>query len=207
MAKTAATKTTGGKGAKKTAKPKAASKKAAKKVVKKTARRRSAALKPPAPQAKPAPRPRRLRKSPLARTELKEFRQMLLEKRRALVGDMNGMEAEALRTNRQEGTGDLSKIPTHDADVGTDNFEQEFTLGLLESERILLGEIDEALDRINRGVYGICEGTGQAIAKPRLRAKPWARYCIEYAKMVEKGLAPRTQEAQADDEDADEDDD
>jgi len=160
----------------------------------KIAKSRSAAppfLPSPKVEAEPVLPKRRLRKTPLSKSELNEFRQMLLEKRRALVGDMTGMAAEALRTNRQEGTGNLSKIPTHDADVGTDNFEQEFTLGLLESERALLSEIDEALDRISKGTYGICLGTGQAIPKARLRARPWAKYCIEYAKMVEKGLAPR----------------
>ncbi len=136
----------------------------------------------------------RLKKSPLSKAELKEFRQMLLEKRRALLGDMTRMEAEAVRTNRQEGTGDLSKIPTHDADVGTDNFEQEFTLGLLESERTLLAEINEALERIDKGTYGICLGTGLAIGKARLKARPWAKYCIEYARMIEKGLVRHGQE-------------
>ena len=141
---------------------------------------------------------RPLKKSPLSRAELKEFRQMLLEKRRSIVGDMNGMEAEALRTNRQEGTGDLSKIPTHDADVGTDNFEQEFTLGLLESERTLLAEINEALERIDKGTFGICLGTGKPIDAARLRARPWAKYCIEYARMVEKGLVHPRSETQED---------
>jgi RNA polymerase-binding protein DksA len=137
----------------------------------------------------------RLTKSPLSKAELKEFRQMLLDKRRALVGDMSGMAAEALRTNRQEGTGDLSKVPTHDADVGTDNFEQEFTLGLLESERILLAEINEAMERIDKGTFGICLGTGGPIDAARLKARPWAKYCIEYARMLEKGLVrPRSEE-------------
>jgi RNA polymerase-binding protein DksA len=148
------------------------------------------------------PTGKRLKKSPLSRAELKEFRQMLLDKRRALLGDMTHMEAEALRTNRQEGTGDLSKIPTHDADVGTDNFEQEFTLGLLESERTLLVEINEALERIDKGTYGICLGTGLAINKARLRARPWSKYCIEYARMLEKGLVHRTGEGEESEEEA-----
>jgi len=113
---------------------------------------------------------------------------MLLAKRRALIGDMNHIESEALRTNRQEGTGDLSNMPTHPADIGTDNYEQEFTLGLLESERVLLREINEALERIENRTYGICLGTGQAITNARLRARPWSKYGIEYARMLEKGL-------------------
>ena len=148
-----------------------------------------------------------VKKSPLARTELNEYRQMLLEKRHDLVGDMNGIQAEAFK-NRQAGTGDLSNMPTHLADIGTDNFEHEFTLGLLESERVMLKEIDEALERISAGTYGICLGTGQPISKARLRARPWAKYCIEYARMLEKGLVhpPREegQPAEETDEDAEE---
>ena len=152
-----------------------------------------------------------LKKSPMSKAELKEFRQLLLDKRRALIGDMTGMANEALRTNRQEGSGDLSKIPTHDADVGTDNYEQEFTLGLLESERTLLGEINEALERIDNNTFGICLGTGQAISKERLKARPWAKYCIEYARLLEKGLVsqPSAQDdsdSDAEDEDSDADD-
>ncbi len=133
-------------------------------------------------------RPRLRKKSPLTKPRLKEFRQMLLEKRRSLIGDMAGMQNEALGTSRQEGTGDLSLVPDHPANIASDNYEQEFMLGLLENERALLEEINEALKRIDDGIYGICLGTGERIGLARLRARPWAKYCIEYARMVEKGL-------------------
>jgi DnaK suppressor protein len=124
-------------------------------------------------------------KSPLTKSELKEFHAALIAKRRELVGDMAGIENEALGADRQESKGDISD---HPADAGTDNFEQEFSLGLLESERTLLTEIDEALRRIEEGTYGICVGTGMVIGKARLMARPWSKYGIEYARMVEKGL-------------------
>ena len=127
-------------------------------------------------------------KCPLTKVELKKQRWLLLDKRQAIVGDMTGMEAQALGSKRQAGSGDLSHIPTHPADVGTDNYEQEFTLGLVESERLLLAEIDNSLQQIDQGTYGVCVGTGNAINKARLKAKPWAKYCIEYARLVEKGL-------------------
>ena len=135
------------------------------------------------------PEPKVLKKTNLHKADLEEYRKMLMDKRRALLGDMSGIEAEAFRTNRQERSGDLSNIPIHPADIGSDNYEQEFTLGLLESERTLLKEINEALDRIDQGTYGICLGTGMPIDKARLRARPWAKYCIEYAHKIEKGLA------------------
>jgi DnaK suppressor protein len=71
------------------------------------------------------------------------------------------------------------------ADIGSDNYEQEFTLGLMDSERKLLKEIDDALQRVEQGIYGICEGTGKQIPKARLEAQPWARYCVEYARKLE----------------------
>ena len=177
------------------------------KAVKKTSARRSpgkpaakkpAAKKPAAKKKKKATKPAKAR---LSRSELKGFRGLLLEKRADLVGDMNGAENESLRTSRQDGTGDLSNLPTHPADIGTDNYEQEFTLGLLESERILLAEIDEALERIEAGTFGICLGTHKPISKPRLRARPWAKYCIEYARLVKQGLVDPDQASEDDDED------
>jgi len=162
---------------------KAKSPKAPKKRVKKTAVKK-AAKKTKGTSA----RSRKKVRSKLTKAELQMFRQMLLEKRRDLLGDMSGIEAEALRKDRQESSGDLSTLPTHPADVGTDNYEQEFTLGLLESERMLLDKIDAALKRIDEGTFGICLGTGKPIRKARLRARPWSRYCIEYARMLEKGL-------------------
>ncbi len=131
-------------------------------------------------------------KTYLGKKELEEFREMLLAKRRSLLGDLDGM---AEQTIRQHDTGNLSTMPTHMADVGTDNFEHEFTLGLLESEQALLREINEALQRIDDRSYGVCLGTGQMIPKPRLKAKPWAKYTVDYARMLEKGLvrAPLSQ--------------
>jgi DnaK suppressor protein len=115
--------------------------------------------------------------------ELEHYADLLLAKRRELVGDMSSMEREALRSG---GASNLSTLPVHMADMGTDNYEQEFTLGLVEKDRNLLREINHALAKIQNGTYGICEGTGHAIGKPRLEAQPWARFSIEYARQKEK---------------------
>jgi DnaK suppressor protein len=121
----------------------------------------------------------------LSTKELDFYRDLLLAKRRELVGDMGSMEAEALRSS---GGTNLSTLPMHMADMGTDNYEQEFTLGLVEKDRLVLREINQALAKIQDGSYGICEGTGKPIGKPRLEAQPWAKYSIEYARMLEKRL-------------------
>ena len=81
-------------------------------------------------------------------------------------------------------------MPIHMADLGTDAWEQDFTLGLIANEKALVREIDEALERIADKTYGICVATDQPITRERLRAKPWAKYCIEYARLREEGRAP-----------------
>jgi RNA polymerase-binding protein DksA len=115
--------------------------------------------------------------------ELEHYRELLLAKRRELVGDMSSMEREALRSTT--GT-NLSNLPLHMADMGTDNYEQEFTLGLVEKDRGLLREINQALAKIQDGTYGLCEGTSKPISKARLEAQPWAKFSIEHARMMER---------------------
>ena len=130
----------------------------------------------------------RKKKRNLTTTDIEHFKEMLLEKRREILRNVNEFEDEALKKSRLDATGDLSSMPIHMADIGTDNYEQEFALGLMDSERKLLKKIDDALGRIEQGTYGICEGTGKPIPKARLEAQPWAKYCIEYARMLEQGL-------------------
>ena len=137
-----------------------------------------------------------LAKTYLTNAELEHFRQILLEKLHQLNGDVDMIESEALRKNRADATGDLSSMPLHMADMGSDTFEQDFTLGLMSSERKIVTEIVAALKRIQDGTYGICEGTGRPIPKARLEANPWARYCVEYASRLEKGQLTKQEESQ-----------
>jgi DnaK suppressor protein len=116
--------------------------------------------------------------------ELEVFRDHLLAKRREIVGDMSSMEREALRSSGSN----LSNLPLHMADMGTDNYEQEFTLGLMEKDRKLLRDLNDGLAKIQNGTFGICEGTGKPITRARLEAQPWARYSIEYARKLEGRL-------------------
>jgi len=136
----------------------------------------------------------RKRKRSLTASDVKHFKQILLEKRIEILRNVIEIEDEALKKSRLDATGDLSSMPIHMADLGTDNYEQEFALGLMDGERKLLREIDYALERISNGTYGICTGTGQPIPKARLEAQPWARYCIEYARKLEQGLAVEQEE-------------
>jgi len=132
-------------------------------------------------------------KETITADDIRLFKEMLLDKRAEIVGDVNEMSSEALKKSRLDASGDLSSMPIHMADLGTDNYEQEFALELMDSERKLLKKIDQALQRIDEGTYGTCLATGKPIAKARLEARPWTRYCVEYARLVEKGLAEETE--------------
>ncbi|MHC4310061.1 MAG: TraR/DksA family transcriptional regulator [Planctomycetota bacterium] len=116
-------------------------------------------------------------------SEIKRYKAILLAKRSELLGNVSTMQHEALRRERS----DLSNMPIHMADAGTDNYEIENTIGLMDSERKLLLQIHEALERIEDGVYGTCAGDGQAIPKQRLEAIPWAKFCVGCASLLEKG--------------------
>ncbi|MHC4167836.1 MAG: TraR/DksA family transcriptional regulator [Planctomycetota bacterium] len=122
----------------------------------------------------------------LTAVEIRKLTAMLLEKRNEILGNVNEMASEALRRDRT----DLSNMPLHMADAGSDNYEIDNTLGLMDSERRLLGEIDDALGRIEKRTYGVCQGAGERIPKKRLQAIPWARYCVKCAALAEKGLLP-----------------
>ena len=141
----------------------------------------SPAPEPIEPERKP-PSETQLRKvkSGLSRKELNDYRRGLMQKRAEILGDMMGL-ANEVRTD----SGDQIS-PEHMADIGSSNFEQEFALGLVESERKMLQEIDEALLRIQRGTYGVCLERAVPIGKARLDAKPWAKYCIEAVREKER---------------------
>ena len=120
--------------------------------------------------------------------DINQFRKVLLEKRRILVGDVSALEKAVLQNSRQDASGDLSKMPLDMADIGTDNYEQEFTLGLIETEQANLQEIDEALARIDKKSFGKCVACAKPIPLARLKIKPHAMYCIECKRREEKGL-------------------
>jgi RNA polymerase-binding transcription factor DksA len=122
----------------------------------------------------------------MTKVELEAYRTHLLALQSRVNGDVSHLADEALRTS-QQGSGNHSNMPLHMADVGSENFEQEFTLSLLANEEQVLGEIAAALDRLRDGNFGRCEECQGAIAKPRLRELPYTRYCVECARKLEQG--------------------
>lgn len=125
-------------------------------------------------------------KTRLTPKQLLEFKQLLIVKRSELAGDVKQLTDEAFHRTSQ-GEHEHTSMPIHMADLGSDNWEQDFTLGLIANERALVQEIDEALARIEDRTYGNCLATRHRISLARLRAKPWAKYCVEHARAVEDG--------------------
>jgi RNA polymerase-binding transcription factor DksA len=145
---------------------------------------------------------KRTRVRGLTPDQVNKFKALLLEKRREILGNVNFMEGETLRKDRT----DLSSMPFHMADMGTDNYELENTVGLVDSERKMLIEIEDALSRMEDGAYGVCQGHSGPILRARLEAIPWARYCVACAGLSEKGLVVE-EESSGESDDADSSDD
>ncbi len=125
----------------------------------------------------------------MTKSQMDTYRQRLMALRDRFKGTVSHLANEALRNTGGEASGSLSNTPIHMADLGSDNFEQEFNLSLLENQGQRLEEIDAALARMDEGRYGQCEGEdcGKSIPKARLDALPFARYCVECARKQEQG--------------------
>jgi DnaK suppressor protein len=121
----------------------------------------------------------------LSKEEIESYRRQLLALKKRLGGDLTELEQEALRPAGGEAAGNLSDVPVHPADLGTDNYEEELALELMENEEQILEEIDDALERIEQGTFGRCEECGQEIAKERLDAVPYTRYCTQHARELQ----------------------
>jgi DnaK suppressor protein len=118
--------------------------------------------------------------------DLDNYKRTLLSLRSRLKGNISHLTDEALRANGSETSGNLSHVPLHIADLGSDSFEQEFTLSLLQNEEQVLEEIAEALDRIDKGTFGRCEECGGTITKGRLQAVPYTRHCVKCARKAQQ---------------------
>ncbi len=118
--------------------------------------------------------------------ELAQYKRILLDLRKKLVDNVSFMEDEALGKSGQDASGDLSNVPIHMADVGTDNYDRDLTIGLIQNGEEELKAIDNALERIGEKTYGTCEECGTKISKVRLTALPYVHNCIECQRLEEK---------------------
>lgn len=115
----------------------------------------------------------------------KKYYQALVEMRNHLRQGLDLHTEETLKRSNRDDSGDLSGYGQHMADAGTDAFDRDFALSLVSSEQEALYEIEEAIQRIYDGSYGVCEITGEPIKKERLTAVPFTRYSLEGQKQLE----------------------
>jgi len=107
----------------------------------------------------------------------------LLELRDQLLHQMSGLAKESAQ--------EMAGYSLHMADSGTDNFDRDFALSLLSADQDSVYEIEEALKRIEKKTFGICELTNKTIPKARLEAIPWTRFTVEAQAQLERDGALR----------------
>ncbi len=120
---------------------------------------------------------------PKVKPEWQKFYRNLLELRERLLHQMSGLAKESAE--------EMASYSLHMADSGTDNFDRDFALSLLSSDQDAIYEIEEALKRIEKGSYGVCELTNKVIPKARLEAIPWTRFTVEAQAQLERDGALR----------------
>ena len=125
-------------------------------------------------------------KKKFTKSDLKDFKKIVLKKKEEMLNDLRHISDDTLRKSQKEASGDISGYTYHMADVATDNYDREFSLGLASGERKSLYELDDALKRIEDGTFGICDDCKSSITKIRLKAVPSARLCIKCQQKREK---------------------
>lgn len=124
------------------------------------------------------PKEKKLKIKKMAKKDLKKYKELLVKEREKIRGGLDHIASEALKTSQRDAAGDLSGYSFHMADMASDNYEMEFSLGRASEEQDLLYAIDEALKRIEDGIYGTCPQCGKQISKKRLNAIPHTELCI-----------------------------
>jgi len=114
------------------------------------------------------------------------YKKLLLDKREELVGDISQISEDTLKKSQKDASGDISGYSFHMADVATDNYDREFSLGLASKERGVLFEINHALQKLQEGKFGSCELCKKPISQARLKAVPYATHCLKCQQNEEK---------------------
>ncbi|MCU0650661.1 MAG: TraR/DksA family transcriptional regulator [Candidatus Omnitrophica bacterium] len=125
-------------------------------------------------------------KKKLNKKDLGVYRSLLLKRKSEVLDAIDHASEETIKKSQKDASGDISGYTYHMADVATDAYDREFSLGLVSSERKILSELGDALKKIEDGSYGVCEDCKSPIAKTRLKAIPYARLCVKCQEKREK---------------------
>ena len=121
------------------------------------------------------------------RAEMRVWREKLLALRARLRGEVSQLANAALDEGHMKASGNVARMPIHMADLGTDAFEREFTIRLMENDEDTLEQIEASLERIEDGIYGMCDECGARLPKARLEAIPYTTLCVKCASLSERG--------------------
>lgn len=124
--------------------------------------------------------------SKMLKKEAKQYRQLLLKLKERITQDIKHISEDTLKKSQKDAAGDISGYTLHMADLATDAYDREFSLGLASNDREAIVQIEDALKRIDEGIFGICEQCKKTIAKIRLKALPFARLCLKCQRDQEK---------------------
>lgn len=143
----------------------------------------------PAPTSWDPKRRSATREKPLTPEELKTFRKLVEDAGRRMQENLDALTRDNLKRSHLDGDlTDTNAHATHQADRGTDSFDREISLNLACGRQEELVLIREALRRLDEGTYGICDICGMPIGRARLKAKPYARMCVNCKAEAEKGM-------------------
>ena len=129
--------------------------------------------------------PKAVKVKRMPKSELKVYQQILLKEREKVGGDLSHIAQNTLNKSQRELSGDLSGYSYHMADMASDDYERDFSLGRASDEQKVLFLIDEAIKRVGDGTYGSCLQCGKLIPGKRLKALPYAETCIDCQKKKE----------------------
>ena len=118
--------------------------------------------------------------------DFKFFKELLMKKKTDLAKGIDHIANDALKTSQRDAAGDLSAYSLHMADMATDNYDREFSLGLADNEQKILNRINAALEKIEENTFGSCEACEKKISKVRLKAVPYAELCVPCQEKQEK---------------------
>lgn len=118
----------------------------------------------------------------LSADKKRELHEKLLRLRERITGQINFLAADNLNRTQKD-----TEVDFRSEEQGTDNFDRDFALNRVSLEQDIVFEIDEALNRIQMGTYGCCEGCSGPIEKPRLDALPYSRMCVACQSRTEAG--------------------
>ena len=116
--------------------------------------------------------------------KLEFYKKLLLKMKAQIQGDIRSMADE--NESEYGDKGDVSGHALHMADVATDMYDREFNQALASNDRQFIQRIEDALSRIEKGIFGICLKTGKRISEARLKAIPYAEYCVEAQEEMDK---------------------